>query len=131
MLYLDSSALTKLVVDEPESGALESYLRGGYTHSVASELARVEVYRAVRRTKPVLTQRAEEVLADILLLAIDEEVIELAAARLDPGLRGLDAIHLASALTVRADIDAFVTYDQRLRAAAAMEGFKVVAPEAV
>ncbi len=105
MIYLDSSALLKLIVDEPETAALGMWLtdRSGIPVS-SSELARVEVIRACRRSAPsaLLTAR--------LLLS------------------SLDALHLASALSIREAIDAFVAYDVRLNDAASACGLPTAAP---
>jgi predicted nucleic acid-binding protein len=55
----------------------------------------------------------------------DEAIIELAASRADPGLRALDATHVASALSLGDDLGAMVTFDRRQRAAAAAAGLAV------
>jgi len=94
--YLDSSALVKLVVAEPESSALRRHLRSRPIR-VSCALARVEVVRAVRRHGREATARARRVLARTRLLRIDDALLD-AAAFLDGGvLRSLDAIHLAAA----------------------------------
>ncbi len=129
MVYLDSSAIVKLVVTEPESQALRHYL-AVRENRVSSALARVEVLRAMRRSygaAPPTLHRAEHVLEGIALVTVDEPVL-LHAARLQPDpLRSLDAIHLATALSLD-DIEVLVTYDQRLQGATATAGLKVAAP---
>ena len=128
MVYLDSSAIVKLAVPEPESGALRQYL-AGHADRVASGLARVEVLRALRRTDATAQtlRHAEQIFERIALVALDEPVLR-AAARLPPkSLRSLDAVHLATALSLDG-LEAFVTYDARLHAAAAEAGLTVVAP---
>ena len=131
ILYLDSSALVKLVLPEAESGALlESLL--AWPVRVASELARVEVVRAARRATldPAAEKRAEEVLAALYLLKIDSDILS-EAARLEPRtLRSLDAVHLASALSLGADLGPIVTYDSNMTTAAASCGLEVLAPQA-
>lgn len=131
LLYLDSSALVKLVLPEAESEALLESL-SAWPVRVTSEMARVEVMRATRRatTHPAAEQRAEEVMAGLYLLKIDSDVLE-GAARLEPRtLRSLDAIHLASALSLEADLGAIVVYDSNLATAAASCGLRVLAPGA-
>lgn len=126
--YLDTSALVKLVVEEPESGALIEWLNGIDGHLVSSDLARTELMRAVRRCDPALASRAREVLESVALFRISTEIAE-AAGRLDPTqLRSLDAIHLASALQLGDDLASFLTYDSRLAQAAAHQGIVVSAP---
>ncbi len=129
MVYLDSSAIVKLVVPERESRALRRYLAVRYDR-IASGLVRVEVFRALRRAhawEPATRHGAEQVLEGIALLAIDEPVLR-AAAHLQPErLRSLDAVHLATALSLEG-LEAVVTYDQRLLDATVAAGLKVAAP---
>lgn len=62
------------------------------------------------------------------MLHLDDELLE-DAATLDIGsLRSLDAIHLAAARTLGDDLEAVVTYDDRMAAAAARLGLQVDAP---
>jgi uncharacterized protein len=129
LLYLDSSALVKLVLPEAESAALLKSLESWAAH-VTSELARVEVVRAARRVTaaPEVEQRAEEVMAGLHLLRIDGEILGL-AARLEPrSLRSLDAVHLASALSLGGDLGAMAVYDANLSVAAIACGVEIVAP---
>jgi predicted nucleic acid-binding protein len=130
LLYLDSSAIVKLVLPEPETEALFRLL-GGYPERVTSALARVEVLRAVSRVgedEPVL-RRAEEVLDRLGLIRIDTKVLK-AAARLEPrNLRSLDAIHLATALSLGDQLAGIAAYDIRLAEAAEAGGIDVLAPE--
>jgi uncharacterized protein len=128
-LYLDSSALVKLVLPEAESAALLKSLES-WPACVTSELSRVEVVRAARRarTAPKVEQRAEEVMAGFHLLRIDGEILDR-AARLEPrSLRSLDAVHLASALSLGDDLGAMAVYDANLSVAAITCGVEVVAP---
>lgn len=129
LLYLDSSALVKLVLPEVETEALLESL-SIWPVRVTSELARVEVVRAARRAKaqPAAEKRAEEVLAGLYLLKIDSDILN-GAARLEPRtVRSLDAIHLASALSLGADLGAIVIYDGHMAKAAAGHGLEVLAP---
>ncbi len=132
LLYLDCSALTKLVLREPESAALRAYLEGD--DLVSSELVLTELPRAVRRaagddarTLRALLRTAGGVLDALALARLDRAVLLAAGAITEPTLRALDAIHVATAVDV-APVDAFVTYDQRQAAVATLAGFQVVAP---
>ncbi|MDR1426532.1 MAG: type II toxin-antitoxin system VapC family toxin [Bifidobacteriaceae bacterium] len=125
--YLDSSAIVKLIMDEPESDAMEAWLASGVT-VVTSQLAGTEVVRAVRRRVPGAQGVAQAVLAafDTARLRVEEYA---AAATLPPvEMRSLDALHLAVALTLRPELDGLVTYDEPLAAAAASLGVEVIAP---
>jgi uncharacterized protein len=129
LLYLDSSALVKLVLPEEESEALLESL-SAWPVRVTSELARVEVVRAARRAtaQPAAEKRAEEVMAGLYLLKIDSDILS-GAARLEPrSVRSLDAIHLSSALSLGVDLGAIVIYDGNMAAAAARHGLEVLAP---
>jgi predicted nucleic acid-binding protein len=97
---------------------------------VTSSVAEVEVSLAVRRRGLAGgEQRARDVLADVSLIACDGRVIASAAAVEPSTLRALDAIHLATALSVQDDLHAFVTYDRRLAEAGRAAGLEVVSPE--
>jgi uncharacterized protein len=127
--YLDSSALVKLVVEEAESAALRSRI-GEWGHRVSSSIVEVEVLRVIRRlsTDLRILDRARSALGEIVLIDVDIVVRKMAASVDPPVVRTLDAIHLASALMVGADLAAFVTYDRRLFAAAFAAGLPAVAP---
>ncbi len=118
----------KLVVEEVESAALAEFVKGAPVR-VSSVVALVEVARAARRTGgDAALKVATEVLEGIDLVDLDATVIAVART-LDPvELRTLDAIHLASALSLGDDLGAFVTYGQRLDTAARAAGVAVIAP---
>jgi predicted nucleic acid-binding protein len=112
-IYLDASALVKLVVEERESPALRRFL-AKHPERVTSALSRVEVPRAVRNQGKAAQQRAKRVLSRVRLLHLDDELLD-DAARLDPVvLRSLDAIHIASARALGKDLEGVVTYDGRM-----------------
>lgn len=126
--YLDTSALVKLVVREPETGALRAWFAETPRDPVACDLARTELLRAVRRVAPALLVHARTVLDVVTLTEVTTAVFE-AAGRLDPSiLRTLDAIHVAAALDLGDDLEGMVTYDERLARAAEQNGIKVTAP---
>lgn len=126
MLYLDSSGIVKLVERESESAALIEVVRSAPALT-SSALARAEVLRAIRRVRGSAA-RAEGALDAIALVPVDEGIIRT-AAELDPvTLCTLDAIHLATALSLGSDISGLVTYDGRLARAATEAGLEVIAP---
>ena len=125
MIYVDTSALAKLVIPEAESAAMRDFAEADM---VTSALASTELRRTVRRVAPHLAVEAERVLERVMQLVVDTEVLR-AASSLDPkGLRTLDAIHLATAMRVRDDITALVAYDERLLSAARLAGIPTASP---
>ena len=127
---MDSSALVKLVLPEPETEALRELL-AGWPERVSSALVRVEILRAVRRvTAAGAYQRAENLVSRVGLVAVDRAVLGLAARLAPPGLRSLDAIHLATALSIGDDLGGIVSYDARLSEAARRSGIPTMAPGA-
>jgi hypothetical protein len=125
--YIDSSALVKLIVREPETDALRRYLTSAGPLA-SSILATVEVSRAVARALPESTAAMADVFEVVNVLAFDARIAARAAALRPASLRTLDAIHLATALELAGDLSAFVSYDDRLSAAARDLGLPVVAP---
>jgi len=129
LVYLDSSAIVKLVVPEPETSALMGFL-AAWPDRVSSVLARVEVLRALRRAKASRSarRRAHRVLSHVALVRIDDGLLEAATRAGPPELRSLDAIHLATARSVDDGLGGMVTYDTRLGRAAARSRIKVWSP---
>ena len=128
MLYLDSSAIVKLVSREPETTALVDVVRDDPA-LISSALSWTEVVRAVRRGGGAI-DRAETVLRGLAMVPIDEGIVRSAAALPPPALRTLVAIHLATALSLAGDVSRLITYDGRLAEAAAAAGVDVAAPGA-
>lgn len=127
-LYLDSSALVKLVLQERETPALRRFLAAGDQPQVTSLVAAVEVSRAAKRSEDVDPAHLLRVLAAVSYLRLDRSIAQQAGDIEPSGLRSLDAIHLASALALAPEIEALVTYDARLAEAARAYGLPVVAP---
>jgi len=128
-VYLDSSAIVKLVIAEAESAALMAAL-DRWRARVSSALAHVEVRRALRRTghSKAALARAADVLDSLILIRLDDTVLLRAASFADPNTRSLDAVHLAAALGIGDDPDALITYDARLARLAEREGLNVLHP---
>lgn len=128
-LYLDSSALVKLVKREVESDALRRFLRRSSDRPVTSTLARVEVVRAVAAGGPAVVSHARRQLARIDQINCDRELLDEAATLMpERALRSLDAIHLAAATSVGSALRSVVTYDRRMQDAASSLGVAVDAP---
>jgi uncharacterized protein len=127
-VYVDASALVKLVLPEPETPALRTYLAESGP-LLSSRVAHVEVRRAVARVaRPGDEEHVAELLARLQTIELDDGVGQIAAAVSPSVLRSLDAIHVASALSIREELDAFITYDRRLADAARAAGLNAEAP---
>ena len=124
--YVDASALVKLVLDEPNSPAMFRW----YVESqriATSRIGVIETRRAAARGVHD-PDRLRVILATVDVLEVLESIVERASSVAPPALRTLDAIHLATALALVPDLDAFVTYDDRLAEAARSLGLPVVRP---
>ncbi len=132
VLYLDSSALVKLAVRESETAALEAELMR-WPVCATSSITTIEVSRAAERAREqqrdVLPPRDVNALLSTTVEMVLTDRVRLTASRLTPPeLRTLDAIHVASALALGTDLAAVVTYDLRMRHAAARYRLRVLAP---
>lgn len=142
MIYLDSCALVKLILTEPFSNRLVEYIsENGHVEHVSSELAVTEVRRALRRNnlavpggrgEAVLDRnlaRADELFdSSISVLEITKPILDMAGDFVEPTLRSLDAVHLATAATIASALTAFITYDDRLEKIAQVVGLPAVRP---
>lgn len=131
-VYLDTSALVKLVVAEVESGELRRWIKDERAKVVSSALVRTELLRAVKRLeggRHVL--QAQRVLRATSLIACDSELLDIAGQLDSPGLRSLDAIHLASAMRLGRDLEGVITFDIRQAEAALRFGLPLLSPGVV
>ncbi len=129
MIYIDASALLKIVKDdEVGAAALRHYLAGHNNAVVSSALLAVEARRGMLRIRPDGVPEVDLLLGEVQQIGISAAVIESAGRLPDPMLRSLDAIHLATALLIRENVEALLTYDVRLREAAEAHGLATVAP---
>ncbi len=126
-IYLDSSAIVKLVVSEAESTALRRYLRRRRP-LVTSALARTEVARALLPLGRPAVARGAEVLQGLEVVRITDRILRTAGAMLPFELHFLDAIHLATAALLGDALTGVCTYDDRMATAAEGLGFAVAAP---
>ena len=126
-VYLDSSAIVKLAVLEPESSALRRYLRRRRPW-VSSSLARTEVLRALLPGGEKAAAAGRAVLARCDLVRVSDQVLTRAGMLEPHELRSLDAIHLATAERLGRDIRELVIYDERMAQAARSLGYRVSSP---
>ena len=124
--YADASALVKLVVDEAESARVFRWYVE-VDRVATSRIGVVETIRASARREHDAGYR-DRVLEGVEIVEIDPAIARVAASLGPPLLRTLDAIHLATALALGPELDAFVTYDDRLAEAARSLGLPVVQP---
>jgi len=124
--YLDTSAFLKLVAAEAESTAMREWFRS-HTPVWSSQLLLTEAWRAAIRLD--LPDDVVEAALATIWTVLPSATTFYAAGRLSPPvLRSLDAIHLATALEMGADLEGVVGYDERLIAAAKSHGLPVVSP---
>lgn len=124
--YLDSSALVKLIAIEAETAALRQELRRSPDRA-SSLLASIEVTRTARRLGGHAPALAARVVAGLRLLAIDP-IVPAAAQIGGTTLRSLDAIHLATALSISGELGALITYDNRMISDGQAIGLPVLSP---
>jgi uncharacterized protein len=130
LYYADTSAVIKLLAEESHSKAFAAFYDAhAEAEWVSSALLRIEVTRAVARAMPALLPDARDLLMAFSCIAIDDDIVEGAMNEPDRGLRSLDAIHLATARILAPELDALVTYDDRLASAAFDAGLVTLAPE--
>ena len=128
VVYFDSSALIKLVFQEPETAALERFLVA-WPERAASVIARIEVTRvAATVNDPTVLRQTRSMLEQIHLIALTDTVVTMAMDAQPQTLRALDAIHLGSALSLGSDLAGVVAYDRRLVHAARHAGLTVWSP---
>lgn len=128
IIYVESSAAAKLLLAESETSAMIDFFDGfaEENHGIVSNaLLETELRRVALRTN-VPQIDVTSVLDRIDLIDVDRATFSAAGLLPDPGLRSLDALHLASAMRVRADL--FVTYDDRQKSAAEAAGLRAVSP---
>jgi hypothetical protein len=129
VIYLDSSALVKLALAEPESAALARWLGERSSQPlVSSALHRAEVPRAIWRAEPGALPRSYRVLKRIARVALTADVLDTSATLPPQALGAAHAVYLASALALKRDLTAFVAYDEHLLAAAVGAGLPVASP---
>lgn len=124
--YVDASALTKLALDEPDSAAMRRWYVE-HERIACSRIGLIETRRAVHRG-PHDPDHLDAIIGSAVAIELDAAIARRAEAVGPPTLRTLDAIHLATALALATDLSAFVTYDDRLAAAARELGLPVVRP---
>ena len=126
--YIDSSAFVKLVAAESGSAQLRRALER-WPQRASAALLRTEVVRALRRSgHDAHVAGARALMRSVHLVEVDQSLLDQAAELPPSGLRTLDAIHLAAAMSIGPELGVVFAYDARLREAAEGLGFEVEAP---
>ena len=126
--YLDASAAVRLVVEEPGSMALRSWIDSADPDLVSSDLLRVELLHACRQHSPEAVAAARACLDVVSLLPMTTALCQR-ASEIDPSvLRSVDALHLAAALSLGDDLSGVLTYDERLAEGCRAYGLPVTSP---
>lgn len=128
LVYIDTSAVLKLIVSEPESPALQGWLRENKPRLLSSALVEVESIRACNRVSQEQMAQLALILEQIIQVPLSRSICRVAAVLQPVTLRSLDSLHLATALQLAEDIDAVLTYDQRMKESATLAGFRVASP---
>ena len=126
LAYADASALVKLILPESDSAAMHRWFVEA-ERLITSRAGIIETERATRRRAYDEDQKSL-ILRDVEILELDADIGRVAGSLEPPMVRTLDAIHIASALVLGPELDAFVTYDDRLAEAARSVGLPVVRP---
>jgi uncharacterized protein len=127
LIYVDTSALGRLLLDEAGKQEIESTLEA-FARRVSSSLLRIELRRlGLRHDMP---ERVDSLLAGILLIPLGWRIITTAETLTPSAVATLDAIHLATAvrLSQAGELDALMTYDKQLAAGAQEHGIAVLSP---
>jgi len=127
LVYLDSSAFIKLLIPEAETRALVAHLRR-WSVAVSATLLRTESLRAAARHSPEALRHARLALREVAFVDLTRDVMDQAGILAPAHLRSLDAVHIATALSLGDDLDELVTYDARMAAAASACGLVVSSP---
>lgn len=129
MIYVDSCAVVKLIIEEEHSTALVTHLSSGTSELISSELTRAEVRRTLIRIgqRERTRVKADAVLAKIAKLPV-AAIIDTAGDIAGRTLRTLDALHLATVQLLGPAVTEFITYDKRLAKAATEAGLPLTMP---
>jgi len=127
LVYIDTSALGRILLEEPEMSAIMRAL-DTFDRRTASQLLDVELHRLGLREG--LLDHIDELLATIVLIPLEEETLIAAKTVTPPTVATLDAIHLATAVRLadQGELDTVMTYDKQLAAGAREHGITVLSP---
>ena len=125
--YLDTSAFVKAPLGEPHAAVLAASA-DEWGMRTSSALMRVEATRACAQAGQAAVDAMSNALRRVVLVPVDDLVLDIAAHLGDPGIRSLDAIHLATAVSLGDDLGMLFTYEHRMAEAATALGLPVSSP---
>lgn len=126
-LYLDTSVLGRVLLNEPDMPAIR-YALDRFERHISSRLLSVELHRLGLRED--MLEYVEVLLSGKVLIPMDEEILAAAETISPSVVRTLDAIHLATAVRLfeAGRLDALMTYDKQLSDGARAHGIAVLSP---
>ena len=126
-VYLDTSVLGRILLNEPDTPTIRREL-GHFERHISSGLLSVELHRLGLREN--MLAFVSELLSGKVLIPVDTEILAAAETIAPPTVATLDAIHLATAVSLSnaGKLDALMTYDEQLATGAREHGIEVLAP---
>ena len=129
MIYLDPTAIMKLITTTPESSALTDYLRvHTETTWFTCAISRADVMRAAATTHPDAIEHAQHVLAGLDLVAVTDRLLDAAIALTPAPAHTADALHIAAALSAGTQLHTLITYNPKLAHDAAAHNITTIHP---
>ncbi len=128
VFVVDSSAIVKLIVHEPQSQRFSTWLKNCKHDLFVSEIAHAEVARAIARVDSSLHGQLNIVLERFGTIRVSSQILRIAGVLIPTSLRTLDAIHLASCLVLGDELKGLVTYDHAQADVARHNGITVITP---
>lgn len=129
MIYLDATAMLRLIAQTPETPALTAYLSAHTdTRWISCALTRAELLRMMAGLPTEATEHAHHVLAGIDSVGVTDRLLDAAITLIPAPARTVDALHIAAALSAGPRLRTLVTYDPELARAAAGHHITTVSP---
>lgn len=129
MIYLDDTALMKLITTTPESPALTNYLQAHTdTRWFTVALTRADLLRATAGLPDEATDHAHHVLSGLDTVAITDRLLEAATALKPAPQTTIAALHIAAARSAGTRLRTAVTYNPELAAELAEHHINTVHP---
>ena len=127
LVYVDTSAFLKLFIVEPGSEAMLQLSLAHLGNLASSDLLIAETIGTLNRRELDVSD-AKAALRAVHLMPIRRDILDTAAELSKFGLRTLDGIHLATAISVKSNLDAFITFDHKLAEVAQQLGLRAIEP---
>lgn len=126
-LYLDTSALARVMLGEPDAAVITAAL-DRFSDHFSSRLLAVELRRvALREGLPAV---ADALLGSVALIPLDDAILVHAETVTPATVGTLDALHLTTALRLAnaGAVSTLLTYDAALAAGARANGLTALSP---